>query len=314
MSDQFDPPAPEVPRDRWGRPLVVPPDGGKPVGYTRCTRFVDALDDKYNLMRWCERQVAIGLSDRSDLRLAVAAHRDDKKKLDEITDKAKEAAKATAAATTGTAVHSLTERVDRGEPLPTLEEEAARDLDAYARATSVLTPISIEEFVVVDDYKVGGTFDRIVEYDGVRYIADVKTGGIDYGAMKIAMQLAVYSRGTPYSFRDNARHQRDYQVDQDWAIVIHLPAGKGTCELRWVNIGLGWDAVQTAAEVWGWRKYKDWYAEFDATVPKPDWKTMVAEATTVDHLRDVWAAADLIGEYSPELHELCVARKKEIES
>jgi hypothetical protein len=36
----FTRPATEIPRDRWGRPLIEPPDGGKPIGYTR----VSSLD------------------------------------------------------------------------------------------------------------------------------------------------------------------------------------------------------------------------------------------------------------------------------
>ena len=32
-----------------------------------------------------------------------------------------------------------------------------------------------------DDLKIGGTPDRIVEMDGEKYIADIKTGSIDFG-------------------------------------------------------------------------------------------------------------------------------------
>lgn len=38
-------PTDAVRRDRWGRYLVVPPDGGKPVGYTRATTVAKALDE-----------------------------------------------------------------------------------------------------------------------------------------------------------------------------------------------------------------------------------------------------------------------------
>src|SRR5690554_2297101 len=95
--------APEVNRDRWGRPLVVPPDGGEPVPYTRATTLAGTLDDLYGLMAWKQRQTALGLADRPDLRLAVTAHRDDKRRLDAICEEAMQAAASTAAATTGTA-------------------------------------------------------------------------------------------------------------------------------------------------------------------------------------------------------------------
>ncbi len=114
MTPQFDGPAATIPRDRWNRPLIVPPGGGKPTAYTRCTTFVDCLEDKYNLQRWQLRQCAIGLADRPDLLLSVSAHRDDKHALNSITEKAMEAAQSSARSTMGTATHALGERVDRG--------------------------------------------------------------------------------------------------------------------------------------------------------------------------------------------------------
>src|SRR4051812_961950 len=184
----------EVPRDRYGRPLVVPNTGGKPVPYTRCTTFVDCLEDKFNLQKWEKRMVALGLADRPDLLLAAAAHRDDKNKLNEICDNAKEAAKASASATTGTALHALTEQHDRGQTLGVLPADAKADLAAYVAATEPFEHLGIEEFVVHDGFKIGGTFDRLVRYNGQTYIADLKTGSVDFGMGKIAMQLAVYAR------------------------------------------------------------------------------------------------------------------------
>ena len=45
----WEPPHTDIPRDHWNRPLVVPPGGGNPVPYTRCTTFIDPLEDQYNL-------------------------------------------------------------------------------------------------------------------------------------------------------------------------------------------------------------------------------------------------------------------------
>ena len=251
----------EVPRDRYGRPLIIPPDGGKPVAYTRCTTFVDVLEDKHNLTMWEKRMVALGLASRKDLLLAVAATRpDEKKKLNALVDQAKEAAKGSAGATIGTALHALTERIDRGEEIGPLPDEYAKDMEAYRRATADLEPVEIEQFSVLDELKIGGTPDRVVKYRDRYFIADVKTGDIDFGALKIAMQLSVYSRSVPYDFETGQRIARAYDVDTHQGIVIHLPEGKGKCELRWVDIGRGWDAVQTATEVRSFRALKDWYS------------------------------------------------------
>jgi hypothetical protein len=253
--------APEIPRDRWGRPLVVPPGGGKRTAYTRCTTFIDCLDDRWALEQWKQRMTAIGIADRPDLLLAVSAHRDDKKQLNGICDQAIEAAKATAAATTGTALHALSELVDRGQDLPVLPDAARADLDAYKTAMEPFEVIDIEQFVVHDGLKVGGTFDRLVRWNGVTMIADLKTGSsIDYSLGKLAMQLAVYSRGQRYDIDTGQRTPLD--AHQGTGIVIHLPAGQARCDVRFVDLNAGWEGVQLAAQVREWRKRKGFTAPF----------------------------------------------------
>lgn len=261
-------PSPDIDRDRYGRPLITPPDGGKPTAYTRCTTFVDCLEDKFNLQKWQQRMVATGLANRADLLLAVSAAGDDKRKLDAICSDAREAAGASGAATTGTALHALTELIDRGQPLPALPETAKADLEAYAAATAHLTATHIEQFTVVDELKVGGTADRIVQVDGVSYIADIKTGSIEWGLGKIAMQLAVYAHGTGYS--PSGERFSLGPIDQNVGIIIHLPAGQAKCELVPVDLAAGWEGVQLATQVRGWRSRKDFRLERPDLVAAPD--------------------------------------------
>lgn len=313
--DIFDGPVPEIPRDRWGRPMVAPPAGGKPVAYTRCTTFVDCLEDKYNLQNWMKRMVCVGLSMRPDLLLAVSAHSDDKKRLDKIAEDALEAAKANAAATTGTALHSLTEKVDRGEELPVIPDAYVADLEAYRRTTALLNPVAIEQFTVYDPYRIGGTPDRVVNYKNKCYIADVKTGSIQWGMGKIAMQLAVYSRSTPYDFQAKTRTPWPVEVDQDRAIVIHLPAGEGRCELHWVDIDRGWRAVDLASQVRDWRSAKDLSTPFaiDLADPTDEIVASITECSTVTELRAAYAAAILAGVPEDKVLPACLARKAELE-
>lgn len=251
--------SPEIDRDRYGRPMVLPPGGGKKVAYTRCTTFVGVLEDMFNLQQWEKRMVALGLAQRPDLMLAVSAHKDDKTKLNRICDEAKEASAASAAATTGTALHALTEIVDRGQDLPPLPLDAAASLAAYQQATVDLSAVHIERFCVQDTYRIGGTPDRVVAYQGKRYIADVKSGNIEFGTLKIAMQLAVYSRSKLYDLHTGAR--TDHGAEFDRGIVIHLPAGdvpaeQRTCSLYWIDLLAGWEAVKTASTVREKRKIK----------------------------------------------------------
>lgn len=245
---------PQVERDRWGRPLIIPPDGGKPVPYTRATTLAGTLDDRSALEKWMCRQTAIGLADRTDLYVAVSAHRDDKTRLNKIVEEAKEAAKSSASATRGTAVHALTELVDRQQDLPNLPDDVAADLAAYRNTMAQLQVEAVEQFLVCDELQVAGTADRIVTFDGRRHILDLKTGStLDYSWGAIAQQLAIYARGAIYDPTDGTRTPID--VDVDVALVVHLPAGHATCTLHVVNIDHGWEAAQLSSRVRNYRKY-----------------------------------------------------------
>lgn len=246
----------EVPRDRWGRPLIIPPDGGKPVAYTRATTLAGTLDDRSALEKWMCRQTALGLADRADLYVAVSAHRDDKQKLNRIVDEAQDAAKSSAAATRGTAVHSLTELVDRDQDLPALPDDVAADLAAYKAVMSQpeLQVEAIEQFVVCDDLQAAGTADRIVRHAGRRRIFDLKTGStLDYSWGAIAQQLAVYANGALYDPDTGRRTPLD--VDLDVALVAHLPAGQARCDLYTVRIDHGWEAAHISARARAFRKH-----------------------------------------------------------
>lgn len=260
-------PPPLIDRDRFGRPLVTPPQGGKAVAYTRCTTYVDCIEDKFNLQKWQMRMVALGLASRPDLLLSVQAHKDDNRELDKACEAAKEAAAASAAATTGTALHALTELVDRGQELPVLPAEAKADLEAYRTATADLTAVAIEQFCVQDMLKIGGTPDRVVEYEGQRYIADIKTGSIEYGSLKIAAQLAVYARSQVYDVASRKRTRHGADIER--GIIIHLPAGQARCELVWVDLLAGWEAVLVARQVREQRvrKFTDLTKAFDDAEP-----------------------------------------------
>lgn len=319
-------PEPQIPRDRYGRPLVVPEGGGKPVAYTRATTFVDAIDDKTALTKWKQRMVALGLASRPDLLLGVtAADPSDKRALDKFCDDAMEAAKAHAAATTGTALHALTERIDRGQDVGIVPDAYLADLAAYTEATKDLTATHIEQFCVLDHLKVGGTPDRVVKYQGKRYIADVKTGSIEWGALKIAMQLAVYSRSKTYDHVTGERGAHD--ADLTRGIVIHLPAGTGTCTLHWIDLEAGWEAVKVAKLVREKRaiKFGDLTQPFEqatvdpAATPKAseepvDIAGIIRDCRDIATLRNVWETHAGSPAWSDDLASLATARAAELKA
>jgi hypothetical protein len=283
MSDPFSSVEDELPRDRWGRPLITPPDGGTPRAYTRVTTLAGSVEDTYHLGQWQKRMVAVGMARRPDLVLgALGADPNDKngkKTLNEIAKNALEASNASAAATTGTALHSLTERVDRNEDLGFVPPAYLPDLEAYRRIISenALETVVIEGFCVQDEIEVGGSYDRIFRvgrdipfvYNGAQVsipagthvIGDLKTGkSVDLGAGKISMQLGTYANSLNYSHRRGERTPLvpGHEVSKDWGLVIHLPAGSGAAQLVVFNIASGWEAVQElAVPVRAWRKRRD---------------------------------------------------------
>lgn len=147
--------------------------------YRRTSTLVKEVEtDNHSLDKWKQRQVLIGAARRGDLVTAVKAlgapdpmtgwTRDQKKLLDELVDKAGEAAKDTDGAITGTAVHTLTERLDRGEQLDNvlaaeLPAAVGQALRSYAalRELNGWRSIEIERTVVLDELEVAGTFDRV---------------------------------------------------------------------------------------------------------------------------------------------------------
>lgn len=311
-------PPPAVDRDRWGRPYVVPPNGGKRVAYTRCTTFIDVLEDKFNLQKWMQRMVALGLASRPDLLLSVSAHREDKKQLDKICEDAREAAAASASATTGTALHALTELIDRGQDLPPgLPANVMASLDAYVEATKDLSATHIEQFCVLDALKVAGTPDRVVAYKGQRYIADLKTGSIEWGVLKIAMQLAVYARCSTYDIATGERGI--HGADLTKGLIIHLPAVEdpkdAVCTLYWVDLVEGWNAVLLARQVRDKRslKFADLATPFagalEAAVSMepapPTLADQIAACTTDEAVRALWAAH--ASEWTDDLTEIAKA-------
>lgn len=245
-------------RTERDQPRIIPPGGGKDVIYKRTTTYVGVLEDRYMLQQWEKRMVALGLADRPDLLLAVTAHREDKGEVNKLCWEAKQAAKASAAATTGTALHALTDVIDRGGQLPPLPPGPAASLEAFRHATAPLKVKAIEQKLVLDEHKVAGSADRIYEFEGKRYIGDTKSGSIDLGTLKIAMQLAVYARSYAY---DVATAERTvHGCSTQWGIVMHMPQTadptEASCSLYWVDLVVGWEAVMVAREVWAARSHK----------------------------------------------------------
>ena len=285
----------KVKRDRWNRPLILQPDGTE-VGYTRMTTLAKIIDDTTMLDKWKLRNVMLGMVERPDLLLAVRAHRDDKRQLNQLAEDAMEAAKAHAKATIGTAIHALSEAVDRGESLEGVPPEWIPVLAAYSRLMTEFDVLGSEEFRVVDSLTCAGTADRRVrrKADGKVYILDTKTGGIELGALSIASQLAGYAHGCRYNVETGERLSDGADApDTERGIVLHLPQDGSPASLQWIDLETGWEALQLCYNAHRIRKVK---AEqlltplrVDEVIEEPDpIIQLILAATSIEELRGIW--------------------------
>lgn len=265
------------------RPKILPPPGvtwrnpstGRKVGhryYTRVTTYADAITEAYNLTAWKLRRVALGLGQRADYVRLAASYTDedrDRDALDELVGKALEAAGPNKA-DLGTALHSLTERLDRGEDLGTPPEEVLPDLAAYTAITSGVLGIRWREpRTVCDLLECAGTPDTIATVseapptgeglpvcdcppDRLR-VVDTKTGSVRYPG-KMSTQLSIYSRSELYDPETGARTPLD--VCPHWGVIVHLPVETGEAALFWLDLEHGWRGAELCGPVRSWHRVK----------------------------------------------------------
>lgn len=305
MTDPFDKPAtstttvtgqPEPKRDRFGRYLLPDPVASGPasdLAWTRCTTFAKAISDTYHLSRWQMRMVAKGVAMRPDLHaLAAAAAISDKRALDEVADAAMETAGSADGRNKGTALHRFTERVDLGEQI-TVPQPWNADVAAY-QATMAAAAITvprqyIERITVVRDLRVAGTFDRILHLpDGRMVIGDLKTQKDFYSWLEIAVQLAIYSRADALWNATTNRYDPMPTVDQNIAIVMHLPVGQGVCTLHEVDIAAGWEIAQVCQQVRLLRGRKDLARIHTAATAGDPVLAAIESAADVQALTTAW--------------------------
>jgi hypothetical protein len=258
-------PTQETRRDRWGRYQVLPPQGGKLVGYTRATTVSKILDDSSSLMAWNSRMTAIGLGLRPDLVALVATTpQDDKKTLDSLVKRASEAGGATVRRDLGTAVHGLLERRLK-DPTFIAPDPYQADIEAVlsALADAGLSFVDgmTERIVVNDEIEVAGTFDLALTDGEETFIADLKTGSsVKYGGLGFAIQLSIYANAsnlyTQGPAKDGSEDIREPMpnVSKSAGIIIHCQPGSGLAELHWLDLEAGTEALHTALEVRRLRK------------------------------------------------------------
>lgn len=267
-------------RDRWGRYLIVPSSGGKPVGYTRATTVAKTLDNGGGLALWKAAMAAVGVIKRRGLRARLEAllalygdpwyHSETSKaECKALMEECATAGGANDRAEIGTALHTISALFDAGRPPEHLTEETERDITAYihGRAAAHVDILAdmIELTVVLDEWQVAGTFDRLATVPGYQlpWIADLKTGAnLSYSWQSIAVQLACYAHANNIyrqgPAKDGSQDQRLAmpEVDQRHGLVFWLHAGTAQLEMHVVDLEQGWEAFQHSMWARGWHNAK----------------------------------------------------------
>jgi hypothetical protein len=256
----------EPKRDRWGRPLIVPLDGGTPIAYTRVSTLAKCIDDTSNLLKWMQRMVATGIGQRPDLATLAAALDPvkDKRKLNELVEQAMASAQSDKSANLGTALHTFGEWADSpGFDIGRVPAEYRTHVTNYllARQRAKVKALAMERFVVCDELGAAGSFDRLDLYESADHgtlivIDDLKTGSsaTDY-PHNITMQVATYAHSVLYDVETGTRTPIP-GVSLKIGLLTHWDQATGECRIYELDLVAGWEAARLAADVHAWRKRK----------------------------------------------------------
>lgn len=284
-------------RTAMGAPYVNHPTettkNGKPkrVVYGRPSGFGKALDNPYNMLKWKERQLLIGVAEVAPDWATVDL--EDRDRLDQLAADCYEASETTLAAERGTFAHSLTEADDRGED-PTLLWSAGLELGIpielqrhlverwrVFRAALGVEALAIEATVVHDGWRVAGTLDRLDKATkpivtslgtvaaGEALIGDIKTGSltVDTGGtpkfwILYPTQIAAYADGVPYDCDTDTRGVWPITPHRDVALIYHYDLARALNgePVDWQAIpvslaaGRAGGAIAYAAKEYSWRR------------------------------------------------------------
>lgn len=278
ITDPFEMDVENPPRDRWGRPLLVPPAGGERVAFTRMSTLANYICDQSGLATWEKQKVARGLAKRPDLIAMIAAlpplasdeagknyltaaqKREDKdiaRKLNGYIEEAAEAGGRSFKANMGTAIHGLT---DPGADLTDMPEQIRGEVDSFLTyvGSGKLDILATEVFVVNDELNAAGSFDHIgrVYTPGCSNpcIVDKKTGTVAGKGLAFSIQLGGYANSQVYDLDTDERRPLESltggeKVSTEYGFIAHIPLGGNRTDFYRVNLRTGYAAARLATQV-----------------------------------------------------------------
>jgi hypothetical protein len=284
LSELEDDPSRKDFRRANGAPMVVRlDDPTKWDRYSRPSGWGSDLDDESNLVTWKIDRAMEGVASDPSIAAIVASHIGNKQGAKERRERAIQRGRGDEAADIGTALHLMTERVERADGFAA-PEPYATDIAAYLSALdgAGLSSEFIECHLVNDSWRAAGTADRIyrahrplaipgfdVVVPGQRILGDLKTGKrLDYSLPGFAIQLALYTDSVFYDVETNERSPLPTNLRTDLALLVHMPAGTGSCTLHWIDLQVGREGCRIVRDVRAWRKRDDF--TIDYTPPPSD--------------------------------------------
>ncbi|MEV0237605.1 hypothetical protein [Nonomuraea sp. NPDC050786] len=247
--------------DGWGRYKLPDPDSGKLRSWTRVTTLAGTLEDTYNLERWGNRKVLEGIvQDRGLVSQAAEVFKEygwdpqdseAKKRLNTIVTSAQHVAGSKKGADLGTQLHELTEKLNQGDPALFVPAELVPNLRMYeatlqAEGITIL-PQYLERIVCIPEFNAVGRMDNISQETAAQVLRvfDLKTQKtMDFGALKIAIQLALYANASAMFNEDTWAWEDMPALDKSLATVCWLPVLEGqedkVCHLYDVDLEWGW--------------------------------------------------------------------------
>lgn len=264
---KFGTPKAAIERGEGGRPLIrLADDPETSIEYDRASSYGKSIDSGFGLTYWAKCMVVKGVSMSPSIVKAAKPleyYGGGKGALYELAEKAMTLAGSSDKATEGSAMHSYTDLIDQGLPLPDgIDDDTLLDLEAYRLVTDGLEIVAGERFVVCDALKAAGSFDRLLRVPdaepwpewlrGRLVIGDLKTGNAEAAVGGIAIQEVIYARGAYYDPATGAR--TPHGADPNIGLVIHLPLGTGTAQIIALDLNLGWLGALAAQAA---RAYQD---------------------------------------------------------
>lgn len=300
---------------------IFNPAVGRMDTVSRVSTFAKAIADLRGLNLWEQRMIVHGIGLRTDLHdLAVSTPLSDTQTLQDIAKQAREAAKARTGANRGTAMHNITESVDRGHDISHAPPEWRARARAYRDELDThgfdVVPDMIERYVFNERFQLCGRFDRVLRRrsDGALLIGDVKSSAnIGYSWGEIAIQLALYA--TAEWFWDEPRDEwlPMPAIDRTHAVVMHTELDAETTTLYpEIDIVAGLRGAELAEQVRSWRSVGSTLCGPPAQVGGPTYAERLERAVTVGELSAVWHEASVRGEWTPELEAIGKASQARI--